>query len=392
MDFGDYLDAMRKQVDKETTTTVIRPKRPHPVTDAVVAALAPKTKRKDTRTDRKNHMPVKGWFLTYSQCERSKAELLAHAESLDRDLDDYVICREKHEDGGYHLHAFLKFNLGVRRSEFLCFDFLGQHGQYKPARSWRAVIKYVKKDGDYITKKPINEISLKRSAYNEQLLTEDPQTLIETGALSILQLPLLDKAKAAYRMHTHPARARDGPCGIWIYGEAGLGKTRKAYWMAGGTKYCYRKDLNKWWDNYNHQEWVLIDEMGEDEVKYMRKFLCHWADRYPCTGQIKGGTIPLNHLKLVVTSNWSPKELWPYDPRTVAAIERRFILDHLTEVWTPPYPEQAREAEMEAQMDEPGESLGPLLPPATTPLPPPPGQPLSPTVSPVSPDTVELFQ
>ncbi len=50
-----------------------------------------------------------------------------------------------------------------------------------------------------------------------------------------------------------------------------------------------------------------------------------WSDRYPCTGETKGGTVQLSHDKFIVTSNYSIEALWPDDHDMRAAIERRFV-------------------------------------------------------------------
>lgn len=55
-------------------------------------------------------------------------------------------------------------------------------------------------------------------------------------------------------------------------------------------------------------------------------YLKIWADHYPCSGEIKGITIPLSHEKLIVTSNYSIDELFK-DPKEAIMIEplkRRF--------------------------------------------------------------------
>jgi hypothetical protein len=56
----------------------------------------------------------------------------------------------------------------------------------------------------------------------------------------------------------------------------------------------------------------------------MGHYLKRWADHYPCTGEIKGGTTGLNHKKIVITSNYTPEELWPTDPILAEALRRRF--------------------------------------------------------------------
>lgn len=46
-------------------------------------------------------------FLTYSQCDLPKRELLEFLQSK-LSVDRYIIAVEKHEDGRPHLHAYLK--------------------------------------------------------------------------------------------------------------------------------------------------------------------------------------------------------------------------------------------------------------------------------------------
>jgi hypothetical protein len=48
-----------------------------------------------------------------------------------------------------------------------------------------------------------------------------------------------------------------------------------------------------------------------------------WADRYKVIGQIKGGAVPLNFKTLIITSQYSPEQIWE-DEKTVEAIRRRF--------------------------------------------------------------------
>lgn len=53
-------------------------------------------------------------------------------------------------------------------------------------------------------------------------------------------------------------------------------------------------------------------------------YLKIWTDRYACTGETKGGQIPLNYDKFIITSNYTPEQLWPEDATLVQAIRRRF--------------------------------------------------------------------
>lgn len=68
---------------------------------------------------------------------------------------------------------------------------------------------------------------------------------------------------------------------------------------------------------------------GSKEGKEIGHLLKIVTDHYECTGEIKGGFVALRHSKFVVTSNYTPEDMWD-DTVMIAAIRRRFIF-HLIE-------------------------------------------------------------
>lgn len=48
------------------------------------------------------------------------------------------------------------------------------------------------------------------------------------------------------------------------------------------------KLCNKWWDGYQGQENVIMDDIGQ-EHKCLGQQLKIWADRYACVLETKGG-------------------------------------------------------------------------------------------------------
>ena len=50
-----------------------------------------------------------------------------------------------------------------------------------------------------------------------------------------------------------------------------------------------------------------------EDVDNLNDGICHllknWTDRYPVTGESKGGTVPLQHTVFVCTSSFTIKEL-----------------------------------------------------------------------------------
>lgn len=89
-------------------------------------------------------------FLTYPKCDIPPEEALSLLQ--DRiPIKDYIIAQETHQDGSLHLHCYLYLDRKVNVRDPSSLDLRCHHGNYQTCRSRAAVMKYVKKDGHYIT-------------------------------------------------------------------------------------------------------------------------------------------------------------------------------------------------------------------------------------------------
>jgi len=108
--------------------------------------------------------------------------------------------------------------------------------------------------------------------------------------------------------------------GLWYVGEPGTGKTKQARELFPDA---YLKSQNKWWDGYQGQKSVILDDLDKGGVG-LGHLIKIWADRYSCTAETKGAVVNLVHEKLIVTSNYTIDELWGDDAEMCKAIKRRF--------------------------------------------------------------------
>lgn len=107
------------------------------------------------------------------------------------------------------------------------------------------------------------------------------------------------------------------------WGPTGLGKSRKAWDVAGHD--AYPKDPNtKFWDGYRDHKSVVIDEFrGLINISN----LLRWFDRYPVLVEVKGSAVVLKAEKIIITSNLHPREWYPLiDVATYEALLRRLII------------------------------------------------------------------
>jgi len=89
----------------------------------------------------------------------------------------------------------------------------------------------------------------------------------------------------------------EAPEVTWLWGAAGVGKTRWAHDKF-GQENIYSKDNTPWWDGYRQQQVIMIDDF-EDDIPY--RTLLKMIDRYQYQGQIKGGYVHINSPQMVIT-------------------------------------------------------------------------------------------
>lgn len=94
------------------------------------------------------------------------------------------------------------------------------------------------------------------------------------------------------------------PAVTWLWGPSGSGKSRYAVDL--GFSF-YIKDGTPWWDGYDGQKCIIIDDF--DGKWPFRDFL-RLLDRYPYQGQFKGGYVKINSPLIYITCEFPPDEIW----------------------------------------------------------------------------------
>lgn len=203
-------------------------------------------------------------------------------------------------------------------------------------KDFEASIRYCKKDGDYVERgvpPATQEEKGKRNADRWDAIKAagraGPDAWDKLPSADYVQFKKFlktewDDESKKRKFDTMDYHDSETPH-VWCYGESGTGKSR--YYREEYPD-AYFKMCNKWWDGYTGQETVLIEDLDEKH-DVLGHHLKIWADRYPFLAERKGGAMMIRPKKVIVTSNFSPEDLWS-DDRTLGPIKRRFKLEHKT--------------------------------------------------------------
>lgn len=137
--------------------------------------------------------------------------------------------------------------------------------------------------------------------------------------MPLLQLQKLKQARELFSILKQKPENLPAPLtNEWHYGATGTGKSRG---VRERFPEAYIKGNNIWWDGYDGQESVIIEELGPKQIgaHHIKK----WADHYPFSAESKGSSVLIRPKILVVTSNYSVQDIYE-DPHDLDAIKRRF--------------------------------------------------------------------
>jgi len=240
----------------------------------------------------------------------------ADIETLKRETHYGVVGKETGEGGTAHYQGYARFEHPKTFKQVK--KILSRAHLEAQKGTWSQASEYCKKDGHF------EEWGQVPSEVNNQFRWTDMINLAETGNMHAIK----DRYPAEYiRYHDKFLSLRRRHAQIlgdleneWWYGETGTGKSKKIW-----EDYPdhYPKMLNKWWDGYEDQDTVVIEEWSPKN-DMTASGLKIWADRYPFNAEVKGGVIKkIRPRRIIVTSNYSMEQCFERT-EDLEPLKRRF--------------------------------------------------------------------
>ena len=266
---------------------------------------------------------AKGWCFTINNPTFDDEFEL---EALKLDADYLVTGKEVGSEGTPHIQGFVIMKTPstlVRMKQHLSRAHLEQRrGTAKQAAD------YCKKDGDF---EEFGELPTSAAEKTKEMW-KNCITWAENGELDRIKeeypgtyLRYLEKLRSLARPKVSILPELENE---WWYGPTGTGKSRKL-WRDHPDHYA--KQLNKWWDGYDGESVVAIEEWAPKN-ECTASLLKIWADRYPFPAEVKGGKLHrIRPTKLIVLSNYSIEQCFT-NVEDLEPIRRRFKVIHFPNV------------------------------------------------------------
>jgi len=263
-------------------------------------------------------MKKRNWFLTINNYTENELLLLNNYPCK------YIIWQTEigEKCGTPHLHACIVYPNAVVWPKR---DF--PRARIEPVISLPDCIKYCSKketrvegpfergerpkQGKRNDLKKLAEEVVKGRSINH-IAKEEPDMFVKYGR----GLKLLREETQKNRNSENP------PFVVWLWGNAGVGKSRIPNTIFSETS-IYIKDGTSWWDNYDHEKCILIDDF---DGKWPYRDFLRLLDRYKYQGQFKGGYVKINSPFIFITCEFGPSHFW--EDNALKQVTRRCSVIH----------------------------------------------------------------
>lgn len=244
----------------------------------------------------------RGWVLTLNNYSDIEYETIK--QYFEEQCDYAIIAKEVGEQGTKHLQMHAEFvNMkSLKQLKELCRRI---HAEKRQGSKQQAS-EYCKKDGNYYEIGKLKDSKGKRSDLDKvRSMVADGKPMGE-----IIEVCSNYQAiRFAETLKKYKQKGRDWKTEVhWFYGPTGTGKTKTAFEMSKPDNRWISLDSLKWWDGYDGQEDIIIDDFRGSDCRL--KTLLRILDRYEYRIEYKGGSTQLLAKRIFITCPYHPKNVY----------------------------------------------------------------------------------
>lgn len=234
------------------------------------------------------------------------------------------------ENGTLHIQAIFWFR-GKKR--FGGLKKLVPEGHWEPVQNVEASLKYVVKESTrHEGPWTFGELPVKRNSKEDW---EEVLNLAKSGKIDQIPAQIVvqhySNLKKIQKDYLRTDINAESVRGVWVHGLPGCGKT---HLVRENFNPIYLKNNNKWWDGYQDQPYVVLEDVDSSHWKFLVNNMKIWADKFSFIGESKCGAVAPTYKRLFVTSNYTIDQLFEsleaedkdrkVDRELRAAVSRRF--------------------------------------------------------------------
>lgn len=268
-----------------------------------------------------NDKRSRGWCFTINNYNEEDTDW-CYGLAGDEEITYCVVGKEVGESGTPHYQGYIYWR---NKKSFQQMKNMHAEAHWEIQRGTvKQAANYCTKDGDFFEHGTMPMDDKQKGECGKQSI-EERWALARAGEFD--QLPPEQIKTYQYIHNTHrQVEDRETLDNIWVCGKSGCGKSRWVREKYGNV--FYNKPMSKWWDGYNGEDVVVLDDYDPKHSQYLSYFLKIWTDHYKFNGEVKGGMLPIRPKIVIVTSQYTIDQCFE-DVPTRNAIKRRFKVKHM---------------------------------------------------------------
>lgn len=250
----------------------------------------------------KNMSKGRGWCMTLNNWSNTELEVLK--KHFSEHCKYWIIGQEVGASGTKHLQIYVEYrnekSMNVIKKVNSSLHLEKRKGTMEEASN------YCKKDGNFIEEGKIRGMQGSRKDIHLVLdMVNENKSMVEiidtgVGYQALRYGELIRKYKQRKRTWK--------PIVYWFWGKSGTGKSMTAFEMSDEKSRWVSLDSIRWWDGYDEQEDVIIDDFRGSDCRL--KTLLRTLDRYEYRVEYKGGSTQLLAKRIWITCTKHPRDVY----------------------------------------------------------------------------------